>query len=167
MVPQEIDSVFPWFQILEDVMADEKSFGSSVLDFIDRVAESGKKGFMAAGEAISDFGDKSVVRIELGQLKSKLLKAYADLGKNVYEKIEVQKMSEIPVGEDLNLSAIVDSIRKIEADIKKHEESLEKSKKEKKTSGKTEGESGEGEKESSAPTEQPESAASESTSSEA
>ena len=51
-------------------MAGEKNFGSSVLDFIDKVAESGKKGFRAAGDAISDFGDKSVIRIELGQLKS-------------------------------------------------------------------------------------------------
>ena len=87
---------------------------------------------MAAGEAISDFGDKSVVRIEIGQLKSKLSKAYADLGKNVYEKFEMQKLTQISTSDDLDVASLVDSIRKIEAEIKKREDNLENSKKEKK-----------------------------------
>lgn len=113
-------------------MADDKKFSNTVLDFIDKVAESSKKGFMAAGEAISDFGDKSVVRIEIGQLKSKLSKAYADLGKNVYEKFEMQKLTQISTSDDLDVASLVDSIRKIEAEIKKREDNLENIKKEKK-----------------------------------
>lgn len=118
-------------------MAGEKNFGSSVLDFIDKVAESGKKGFRAAGDAISDFGDKSVIRIELGQLKSKLGKTYSDLGKNIYEKIDGQKLEQISLTDDLALSELVDSIRKIKADIKKHEDTLESIKKEKKSTEKS------------------------------
>lgn len=115
-------------------MSEEKSFGSSVLHFIDKVAESGKKGFMVAGDAISDFGDKSVVRIELGQLKSKLSKAQSDLGKIVYDKLELQKMPSVTASDDLEIAAIIDSIRKILVDIKKHEEILESGKKAKKES---------------------------------
>ncbi len=120
-------------------MADNKNFGDSVLHFIDKVAESGKKGFKAAGEAISDFGDKSVVRIELGQLKSKLTKAHCDLGKLVYEKLEIQKQQQVSAVDDLPVAELIDAIRKIEADIKKHEEALENAKKNKKTEEKENG----------------------------
>ena len=110
-------------------MAGEKKFGDSVLQFIDKVAESGKKGFKAAGDKINDFGDKSVVRIELGQLKSKINKAYADLGKKIFEKIENEKVNEISFSDSMELAELLAAIRKIDEDIKKHEDLLEKNKK--------------------------------------
>lgn len=114
-------------------MADEKKFGEGFMEFLDKVMEGGKKGLKATGEAISDFGDKSVVRIELSQLKTKLSKAHIDLGKNIYNKITVQNMTQINVSDDLELAGLVDAIRKLEEDIAKHEDSLKTAKDEKKT----------------------------------
>lgn len=64
--------------------AEEKgnsSFKNKFLKFLDSGVEASKKGINNAGKAISDFSDKSVVRIEITQLNSKLEKLYKELGK--------------------------------------------------------------------------------------
>ena len=115
-------------------MAEKKendgTFGKTVLEYIDRGVEASKRGIKSAGSAISDFGDKSVRRIELSQLKSKLAKAYAKLGAHAYEKLAVEKAESISPSQDEELASSIEEIKKIQKDIKKHESELKKSEKE-------------------------------------
>ena len=81
--------------INESMDADSNSKKSSAFDdfkkkflgIIDSGVEASKKGIKTAGSAISDFGDKSVVRIELTQLNSKLEKTYRELGEAVARRL--------------------------------------------------------------------------------
>ena len=81
-------------------------------------------GLKSAGNAISDFGDKSVLRIELQQLKGKKNTALGELGKIAYKTF---------LGEEKSLSAENEEIKKImselkdlDSNIKKHEDALKK-----------------------------------------
>ncbi len=102
------------------------AFGKTILSYIDKGVEASKKGLKTAGNAISDFGDKSVNRIELTQLKGRLEKNYADLGKLAYAALKENTplSSEAP-----ETAALVQSISKNLEDIKKHEENLASEKK--------------------------------------
>ncbi|MBB5219778.1 thiol:disulfide interchange protein [Treponema rectale] len=62
------------------------SFKEKFFKFLDKSVESSKKVFHKAGEKISDFSDKSVMRIELTRMTGKLEKLYASLGEFVFEK---------------------------------------------------------------------------------
>lgn len=102
------------------------AFGKTILSYIDKGVEASKKGLKTAGNAISDFGDKSVNRIELTQLKGRLEKNYADLGKLAYAALK----ENTPLSsENPETAALVQSISKNLEDIKKHEENLASEKK--------------------------------------
>lgn len=62
------------------------SFKEKFFKFLDKSVESSKKAFHKAGEKISDFSDKSVMKIELTRMTGKLEKLYASLGEFVFEK---------------------------------------------------------------------------------
>jgi vacuolar-type H+-ATPase subunit I/STV1 len=62
------------------------SFKEKFFKFLDKSVESSKKVFHKAGEKISDFSDKSVMKIELTRMTGKLEKLYASLGEFVFEK---------------------------------------------------------------------------------
>ncbi len=64
-----------------------KDLKNKFFSFLDSGVEASKKGIKSAGSAISDFGDKSVVRIELTQLNSKLEKSYKSFGELCYKKL--------------------------------------------------------------------------------
>ena len=114
----------------------DETFGKTVLGYIDRGVEAGKRGFKSASSAISDFGDKSVMRIELSQLKSKLTKSYAKLGSYAYENLVNKKVENLSPAQDEELSSMIEGIKKIQKDIQKHEKALVKTEKEQKDSKK-------------------------------
>lgn len=117
-------------------MAEKKendgTFGKTVLDYIDRGVEAGKRGFKSASSAISDFGDKSVRRIELTQLKSKLAKSYSKLGSYAFEKFVSEKVEGLSPAGDEELALMIEEIKKIQKDIQKHEKALKNDGKEQK-----------------------------------
>lgn len=78
---------------------------------------------MSAGKAISAFGDKSVHRIELAQLKKKLSKEYYSLGKFLYDKFSNFEDAEVTAA-DADIKAFMENISKIQDDIKIHEDML-------------------------------------------
>lgn len=98
--------------------------GKKILQYIDKGVVLSQKGLKSAGKAISAFGDKSVQRIELSQLKKKLDKEYYSLGKFVCDKFSEFPDSEITAG-DSDIKAFMDKIASISDDIKKHEDALE------------------------------------------
>ena len=121
-------------------MAEKKqndgTFGKTVLGYIDRGVEASKRGIKSAGSAISDFGDKSVRRIELTQLKSKLTKGYSKLGAYAYDNFVSKKVESLSPAQDEELTSIIEEIKKINRDIQKHEKALKQADKEQKDSKK-------------------------------
>ncbi|MGP1565526.1 MAG: hypothetical protein ACTTHU_08890 [Treponema sp.] len=59
---------------------DKNEFKEKVRDGMDKFIESSKKVLGAAGNAVQDFSDKSVVRIEKSQFESKLHEQYRKFG---------------------------------------------------------------------------------------
>nr|WP_296828630.1 hypothetical protein [Treponema sp.] len=97
-------------------MAEKKSFKDKLFSFLDRSVESSKNIFHKAGEKINDFSDKSVTRIDIARLNSKLEKLYEDLGKLTFEKREVAKKSSSDLKEfDSLYSQIENLLQEIES----------------------------------------------------
>ena len=62
---------------------DKNEFKEKVRDGMDKFIESSKKVLGAAGNAVQDFSDKSVVRIEKSQFESKLHEQQRKFGEYV------------------------------------------------------------------------------------
>ena len=62
-----------------------------IFNMLGKGVSASKKGIKTAGNAISDFGDKSVLRIENSQIKSRIEKKYAQLGSYVYSVLAEKK----------------------------------------------------------------------------
>ncbi|GEM_PF-2230218 len=88
-----------------------------IKSYIDIGVAASQKGLKSAGKAITDFGDKSVQRIELTKLRTKEGKAFAELGKAVYKKLSSKAAS--VEASDEELSDMLKAIDKLEKDIKK------------------------------------------------
>ena len=97
------------------------SMGRTILSYIDRGVEASKKGFRTAGSAISDFGDKSVLRIELSQLKAKRAKALNELGTFAYQALLEGKTLE---AQEESVCTVFKTLQKLAEDIEKREKAL-------------------------------------------
>ena len=106
------------------------SFAKKFFSFLDKSVEAGKKGLVTAGNAISEFGDKSVTRIEISQMKSKRAKVLLELGRYVFETVEKGgSVSET----DEEILKFIGRVKKFDEDIAQREASVqEKSAKAKK-----------------------------------
>ena len=103
-----------------------KSFFSGLKEKIMRAIDSGveasKKGLATAGSAISDFGDKSVIRIELSQLNAKLDEVYQEIGKFCFDKIAGGEAS-VSASDEV-LSQKITAAKDLLAKMKEKEEAL-------------------------------------------
>lgn len=124
----------------EEKKTNVSDIGQKIKAYIDKGVEASKKGFKTAGSAISEFGDKSVMKIELTQLKAKLTKEYSTFGQNAYNQLVAKKNSTMDLTSK-EASASVVAISKLLKDIKKHEKDIaavEKKEEEKKSAKKAE-----------------------------
>lgn len=99
------------------------SFLEKLRSAIDSGVEVSKKGISSAGSAISDFGDKSVLRIELSQLNGRAEKIYAQLGKYAVETFLSQENSTLSAGDEKINSWLTD-IKDLRAKIQEKEKAL-------------------------------------------
>ena len=107
------------------------AFGKAFLNYIDKGVEVSKKGLKSAGEAINDFSDKSVLRIELSQFKGKRAKACATLGADIYElysKNSSSQVNTIDLSSTPSILATIEEIKKLDEKIASHEELLKETK---------------------------------------
>lgn len=101
-------------------------FSKILKGYIDKGVVVAQKGFKSAGSALSEFGDKSVIHIEIGQLNSKLDKIYRDIGAYVSDKLlsdaeSIQKTDE-SIAEKLNeISKLKEAIQQKEELLKKYD----------------------------------------------
>ena len=102
-------------------------FGKKILSIFDKGVSASKKGIQNAGTAISDFGDKSVLRIEKSQLQSKADKAYAELGKLVFSKLSGSR-SAFVTASDEGIADVITTIKTLLANISKHNDAINEGK---------------------------------------
>ncbi len=101
------------------------AFMDKVKDFMDKGVEVSKTAFTKAGEAVQDFGDKSVTKIEIKKLESKQEKLICELGSFVYDKINSEKIDNIS-SSDESIQLIISKINEIKSQISSKNEELEK-----------------------------------------
>lgn len=101
------------------------AFMDKVKDFMDKSMEVSKNALSKAGEAVQDFGDKSVTRIEIKKLESKQEKLICELGSFVYEKINSEKTENISSSDEV-IQSIVSKINEVKDQISSKTEELEK-----------------------------------------
>lgn len=99
------------------------SFLEKLRSAIDSGVEVSKKGISSAGSAISDFGDKSVLRIELSQLNGRAEKIYAQLGKYAVETFLSQENSTLSAGDE-KINSWLTEIKDLRAKIQEKEKAL-------------------------------------------
>jgi len=92
-----------------------EDFGSKLKDMLSKGAEASKEAFSKAGNAVQTFSDKSLLKIEKQQIKSKLSKTYEALGEQFYLLLKNNPdfLNEIDVTSDEN-TAILDEIRNLQ-----------------------------------------------------
>lgn len=112
---------------MEDKDESKQNFGRTILDYIDRGVEASKKGLKSAGSAITEFSDKSVLKIELSQLKAQLARNFTELGKTCYNLLKAENAEPISPSND-EIKKLLEAIAKTEEKIAKHEEALKKGK---------------------------------------
>lgn len=108
-------------------MAEQKmNFKETLKNYIDKGVEASKKGIKNAGAAINDFGDKSVLRIELNQLNGKLEKQYQEFGAAAYKVLTARNADKVDA-DNAQLKPLIDKIGETVKDIKKHEKMIKES----------------------------------------
>lgn len=88
------------------------AFLDKVKEYFDKGIEVSKDALSKAGDAVQDFGDKSVVRIEIKQLESKLNKEYSSLGTQVYNLYSANKDEPLRF-DDAHISGVLDEIQRL------------------------------------------------------
>ena len=105
-----------------------EEIGKTLLEYIDKGVEAGKKGLKTASVALSDLGDKSVKSIELQQLKMKKNKALAQLGKYVWESLKEGGENASVTSGDEKIKYYMEGLAKLQENIEVHEKYFEEAK---------------------------------------
>lgn len=110
----------------KETASGKKLFAKTLKQYLDKGVEASKKGLETAGSAISEFGDKSVNKIDIVQLKNRLVKKYQELGQAVAEQLAEDGISiskdSLVVSEKLSaINELKEKINEKEASLKKHE----------------------------------------------
>lgn len=108
----------------EETSSGKKLFAKTLKQYLDKGVEASKKGLKTAGSAISEFGDKSVNKIDIVQLKNHLVKKYQELGQVVAEQLAEDGIS---ISKDsIVVSEKLSSIKELKEKIHEKEEVLKK-----------------------------------------
>ena len=107
----------------EDAKKKAQEIGSTVMTYVDKGVELSKKGIEAASKSLSDFGNKSVIKIEIAQLNGKIEKKYKEIGTYVAEKILSGDADSVSK-DDAELADKLAAIFDFKEKIAQHEEAL-------------------------------------------
>jgi hypothetical protein len=101
------------------------AFMDKVKDFMDKSVEVSKTAITKAGEVVQDFGDKSVTKIEIKKLESKLGKLINELGSYVFDKFNSENADSVYASEE-KIASIIKNINEVKNQIASKTEELEK-----------------------------------------
>lgn len=99
-------------------------FKSKFKDGFEKFVKGSKKAFGKAGNAVQDFSDKSVIRIEKKQFESKRKDQYEKLGKLVFDAFSADAKSKVSVSDD-GVPSIMEEIKRLSEEIKSREDALD------------------------------------------
>ncbi len=99
------------------------AFLDKMKEYLDKGVEVSKEALSKAGDAVQDFSDKSVTKIESHQLVSRQNKEYRLLGEAV-EKFFAENPGASLSADNSVISGILEEIRRLEKEIAQREESL-------------------------------------------
>lgn len=105
----------------------KESFKTKFFDFLDKSVNVSKKGLKTASQKISDFGDKSVQKIELSQQKSKLESLYKTFGKECYTYLSASKDASL-TSQTEQIKTLYNQVNELLKDISVREKNLLKKK---------------------------------------
>ena len=92
-------------------------------EYLNKGLAASKGAIDKAGKAVSKFGDESILKIEIQQLKSQIKKDKASIGELVCKAFLEDGADSFSAGDEAVVK-ILDSIRQAQADIKDREERL-------------------------------------------
>ena len=72
---------------------EKNEFGNKVADLFSKGAKASKDAFEKAGDAVQDFTDKSITKIENKKIESKINNKYEELGKIVSFELESKELN--------------------------------------------------------------------------
>ena len=101
------------------------AFIDKVKDFMDKGVEVSKTALTKAGDAVQDFSEKSVIRIDIKKLESKLEKLINELGSNVFDKFNSENAESVYASEE-KIASIIKNINEVKNQIASKTEELEK-----------------------------------------
>lgn len=101
------------------------AFVDKVKDFMDKGVEVSKTALTKAGEAVQDFSEKSVIRIDIKKLESKLEKLINELGSYVFDKFNSENAESVYASEE-KIASIIKNINEVKSQIASKTEELEK-----------------------------------------
>lgn len=71
----------------------KNEFGNKVADLFSKGAKASKDAFEKAGDAVQDFTDKSITKIENKKIELKITNKYEELGKIVSLELESKELN--------------------------------------------------------------------------
>lgn len=92
-------------------------------EYLEKSVEASKDAFSKAGDAVQDFGDKSVLKIEIKQINSRLNREYRSLGTQIYRLYSENHETEIAFS-DARISGILEEIGRLQDEISRRETAL-------------------------------------------
>ena len=92
------------------------AFMDKVKDFMDKGVEVSKTALTKAGEAVQDFSEKSVIRIDIKKLESKLEKLINELGSYVFDKFNSENADSVYASEE-KIASIIKNINEVKNQI--------------------------------------------------
>ena len=99
------------------------AFLDKMKEYLDKGVEVSKEALSKAGDAVQDFSDKSVTKIESHQLVSRQNKEYRSLGHAVLKFFEENPGSSLSA-DNSAINGIIQDIKRLEKEIILREESL-------------------------------------------
>ena len=97
-----------------------------IKEYVNKGVAVSRQALDRAGKAVSKFGDESILKIEIQQLKSQIKKDKAELGELAY-KAFAENGADSLLASDENVVKLLEDIKKAQEDIKTREEKLTKS----------------------------------------
>ncbi len=107
----------------ESTSQGNSEFGKKVMDYFDKGLKASYKGLKNAGVVLSEFGDKSVIKIDISKLRSKLEKLYREIGKLTTDKL-LSNESDAITKDTEEISDKIAEVAEIKNKIRAKEEEL-------------------------------------------
>jgi len=92
-------------------------------EYVNKGLNASKDALNKAGKAVSKFGDESILKLEISQLKSQIKKDKAALGDLAYDAFITEEKSSLEASDE-KVAALMESIKKAQKEIEGKEEQL-------------------------------------------